>query len=94
MREVLQDWRTLLKETVKQPTHVRELVAGEASYKGTLDTFGKGVGRVWVPGTKRLAPIVWRYPWSQEICDRLVIEEKTGGDITNSDLKMAVEVLG
>ena len=47
-----------------------------------------------MPGTKSLAPIVLRWKWPQEIRDALVIFDNPKGTITNSDLKMAAEVLG
>ena len=81
VKVALQDWRQLLRESTKEPTHVKELVAGEASYKGTLDASGEGAGGVWVPGTKELAPIVWWYKWPQEVWDRLVSERNPTGDI-------------
>ena len=40
-----------------------------------------------------MAPIVWRVPWSDEVRERLVTFENPTGDITNSDLDMAVELL-
>ena len=46
-----------------------------------------------MPGTKELAPIIWRYQWPQEGRDRLVSDKNPTGDITNSDLEMAAEVL-
>ena len=74
---------------------MRELVPEPASYKGTLDAAGAwGAGGVWVPGTKALAPIVWRVQWPKEVLNRLVTEDNPDGDITNSDLEMADEVLG
>ena len=95
VRRALQDWATLIREAAAEPTHVKELVPGPASYKGTLDAAGAwGAGGVWVPGTKDLAPIVWRVQWPKEVLDRLVTEDNPDGDITNSDLEMAAEVLG
>ena len=41
-----------------------------------------------------MAPIVWRVPWPPEIRARLVTFNNPTGDITNSDLEMAAEVLG
>ena len=81
-------------EAGKEPTHCKELVPGEPEYKGTLDASGEGAGGVWLPGTKELAPIVWRVQWPKEVRDRLVTFENPEGDITNSDLEMAAEVLG
>ena len=40
VRRALQDWATLIREAAAEPTHVRELVPGPASYKGTLDAAG------------------------------------------------------
>ena len=54
-RRALGDWSELLKEAAAEPTHVEELVAGEADYKGTLDASGEGAGGVWLPGAKALA---------------------------------------
>ena len=94
VRVALQDWKQLIREAAKEPTHVKELVSGEADYKGTLDASGKGAGGIWISGNKLLAPIVWRVEWPQEIRDRLVTFDNPGGDITNSDLEMAAELLG
>ena len=58
---------SIVTEAGQQPTHVRELVVGDAAYKGTLDASGEGAGGVWLPGTKPLAPIVWRWKWPQEV---------------------------
>ena len=58
--QAMKDWDQLIKEAAGEPTHVRELAVGEAAYKGTLDASGEGAGGVWLPGTKPLAPVVWR----------------------------------
>ncbi|KAL7530548.1 hypothetical protein ACHAWF_007729 [Thalassiosira exigua] len=94
-RRALEDWGQLIRESMREPTHVNELVPGEADYKGTLDASGEGAGGVWLPANKELAPIVWRLKWPQEVVDRLVTGDNPDGDIdTNSDLEMAAEVLG
>ena len=92
--EALRDWKQLIREAAKQPTHVNELVAGEADYIAAVDASGEGAGGVWLPGARELAPIVWRVRWPQEVRDRLVTADNRNGDITNSDLEMAAEVLG
>ncbi|KAL7522296.1 hypothetical protein ACHAWF_000302, partial [Thalassiosira exigua] len=84
----------LIREAAAEPMHVKELIPGPPTYKGTLDASGEGVGRVWVPGEKSLAPIVWRLHWPDEVVRRLVTFDNPDGDITNSDLEMAAEVLG
>ena len=55
----MNDWGKLIKEIARESTHVKELVVGEASYKGTLYASGEGTGGVWLPETKALAPVVW-----------------------------------
>ena len=92
--QAMRDLGQLIKEAGTQPTHVKELVVGDAAYKGTLDASGGGAGGVWLPGTKALAPIVWRWEWPQEIRDALITFENPNGTITNSDLEMAAELLG
>ena len=73
---------------------MNELVTGEADYKATLDVSVEVAGGVWIPGTKSLAPIIWRIKWPDEVRRRIVTLAKPTGDITNSDLEMAAEVLG
>ena len=90
----MKDWGQLIKEAAREPTHVNELVVGEASYKGTLDASGEGAGGPWLPGTKPLAPVVGRVEWPQEVKDALVTWENPNGKITNSDVEMAAELLG
>ena len=90
----LRDWGQLIREAAAAPTHVNELVAGVADYKGTLDASGEGAGGVWLPGRRQLAPIVWRVRWPKEVRERLVTFANPDGDITNSDLEMAAELLG
>ena len=73
---------------------MKELVSNEADYKGTLDASGEGAGGIWISGNKLMAPIVWRVEWPREVRDRLVTFDNPKGDITNSDLEMAAELLG
>ena len=93
-RQALQDWGQLIREAAREPTHVNELIAGVPDYKGTLDASGEGAGGVWIPGSKAMAPVVWRVEWPDDIVARLVTQDNPDGDITNSDLEMAAEVLG
>ena len=65
---------------------MNELVPGEADYKATLISSGEGAGGVCIPGTKSLAPIVWRIKWTDEVRRRLVNFANPTGNITNSDL--------
>ena len=90
----MKDWGQLINEATRESTHVKELVVGKAACKGTLDASGEGAGCVWLPGTKSLAPVVWRVEWPQEIKDALVTWENPNGKTTNSDPEMAAELLG
>ena len=90
----LRDWGQLIQEAAIEPTHVNELVSGTPDWKAALDASGEGAGGVWIPGNKSIAPIVWRVKWPREVVDRLVTDKNPAGDITNSDLEMAAEVLG
>ena len=74
------------------PFYVQD--TSEFSRAVTLDASGEGAGGVWVSGLQSIAPIVWRLEWPQEMRDRLVTFANPSGDITNSDLEMAAEVLG
>ena len=74
--QAMKDWGQLIKEATREPTHVKELVVGDASYKGTLDASGEGAGGMWLPGTKALAPVVWRVEWPQDIKDALITWDK------------------
>ena len=73
---------------------MKELVPGEADYKANLDTSYKGARGVRTLGTKDLAPIVWRIKWPDKVRRRFVTFTNTTGDIKNSDLRMAAEVMG
>ena len=55
-RQAMKDWGQLIKEAAREPTNVKELLVGEAAYKGTLDASGEGAGGVGLPGTKPMAP--------------------------------------
>lgn len=46
VKQAVKDWGQLIKEACKEPTHVKELVMGDATYKGTLDASGEGAGGV------------------------------------------------
>ena len=61
---------------------------------GTLDASGEGAGGVWLPGRRDLAPTVWQVEWPSHVKERLVSFDNPEGDLTNSDLEMAAELLG
>ena len=63
VKQALNDWRQLLREASREPTHAKELVAGALAYKGMLDACKEGAGGVWIPAERSLAPTVLRYDW-------------------------------
>ena len=91
----MKDLGQLIKEATREPTHVKELVMGEES------SLQRNAGCLWrksrrrvASRQKKLAPVVWRVAWPQEVKDALVTWENPNGTTTNSDLEMAAELLG
>ena len=93
-RHNLADWKQFIREAGSEPTHVRELVQAEADIVKTLGASSEGAGGVWLLGEIPFEPTVWSVEWPQDIRNRLVTQDNPEGDINNSDLEMAAEVLG
>jgi hypothetical protein len=89
LRATLSDFRTLIRHLGNRPTHCRELIVEDPGFVGYCDASKLGAGGVWLSGTLRLAPVVWRVIWPQDIRDNVVSFENPTGRITNSDLEMA-----
>ena len=85
----LRDWRSIFKEALKTPTHVRQLVRGEPNIAGIVDASGEGVGGVIFGMTDDIVPTVFRFQWPEEVTQQLQTEANPSGTITNSDLEMA-----
>jgi hypothetical protein len=64
-------------------------VVDNPGYLGYCDASKLGAGGVWLLGTRKLSPIVWRVEWSKDIRRSVVSFENPNGTITNSDLEMA-----
>eukprot|EP00978_Attheya_sp_CCMP212_P022026 scaffold65090_cov43-Attheya_sp.AAC.1 len=77
----LNDWRYLLQVANIEPTHCKELVPGDPGYIGYCDAAKRGMGGVWLSGTKQIFQ------------QRLVSWSNPKGDITNSDLEMAAHLM-
>ena len=93
LRLALNDWRYLLRVANVEPTHCKELVPGDPGFIGYCDAAKRGMGGVWLSGTKEIEPFVWEVPFPQEIQKRLVSWSNPKGDITNSDLEMAAHLM-
>jgi hypothetical protein len=44
---------------------------------------------VWLSGTRKLSPVVWRVEWPHDVRNNVVSFDNPTGTITNSDLEMA-----
>ncbi len=89
LKQALLDWKTLLRQISKRPTHVLELAPTLPAYIGFVDACKTGIGGVWFSGTKHIQPTVWRLPLPPDIAARLVSADNPEGDITINDLEMA-----
>ncbi len=90
VRQALEDWKTIINEIAARPTHVLELMQGDADYIGYVDACKTGVGGVWLSGNKHLAhPVVWHLEWPDDIKNNLISADNPNGLITINDLEMA-----
>jgi hypothetical protein len=93
LRLALNDWRYLIRVANIEPTHCKELIPGDPEYIGYCDAAKRGMGGVWLSGTKELEPFVWDVPFPEDIRKRFVSWSNPTGDITNSDLEMAAHLM-
>jgi hypothetical protein len=94
LRNALLDFKFLLSDLAKRPTHVAELVRGEPNMVQFVDAAKRGAGGVLFGHTRQLPPTVWTVQFPLDIQNRVVSQSNPTGDITNSDLELAVVVLG
>jgi hypothetical protein len=87
--EAIRDIRTILRETIIQPTLCKDLVVGWPDYIGIVDASSHGVGGVVLGELSGLPPTVFRLQWPLDITNNLVSFTNPRGSITNSDLEMA-----
>ena len=72
-----------------RPSHVKELTKRmEHAFRGFVDASKWGVGGVWFPGTKPLAPFVWFEAWEDDIKANFVSPENPNDTITISHLEL------
>ena len=87
------DFTYIMNHIAAQPSKARNLVPNMPSFVGPHDASKLGAGGVWYGGTKRLPPTVWRVEWPKEVKDSLISEHNLKGQITNSDLELAGQIL-
>jgi hypothetical protein len=93
VRAALKDLISLMKMLSTCPTHVTELVADMPHYAGYHDAAAEGAGGVWLLLTDEMPPSVWREAFPHDITTNVISDDNPAGSITNSDLKLAAEVL-
>ena len=89
VRDLLTDWTALIHQAGSRPTHVKELVEHDPSYRGFVDASKWGVGGVWFGGTQNVEPFVWFLPWPPDIRNNFCSSQNPDGAITISDLELA-----
>jgi hypothetical protein len=91
----LRDFAWLVDDVGARPTKVDELVPNSnPSTRSACDALGKGQDDVHFfrlpDGT--MLPLLWRSRWSRHITARLVSSSNPQGNITNSELELAVSI--
>ena len=89
LAETLKDWKIIIKEIAKIPTHVLQLVDGYPDFLGYSDACKRGCGGIWMGITEDIGYVVWRVEFPQDIQDALVTWSNLDGTITISDLELA-----
>ena len=78
LSEGVQDCRTLLRESIAEPTQCKELVQGWPDYTGVKDTSKHGIGGVIVGESKACIPNVFRLEWPADIKANIVFGSRIG----------------
>jgi hypothetical protein len=91
--EALRDIRTLLWESICEPTLCKTLVNGWPGYVAIVDASKHGVGIVVIGEALPCVPTVCRVQWPDCIKKAIVSESNPDGTITNSDLESAGALL-
>lgn len=94
LRATLKDWKVLIQQLAKFPTHVKLLMADHPDYIQYTDACGLGAGGIIVSGNKTIHPIVWQFEWPEEIKKELITDKNPEGSLTINDLELAGIVLG
>ena len=91
VRRALEDLILLLHLLGLRPTHVREPDMPHHAYYH--DAAAEGAGGVWFSLCDDTPPSVWREKFPDDIAREVVSVDTPNGRLTNSDLKLATEVL-
>jgi hypothetical protein len=93
VRRALEDLITLMHLLSSRPTHLRKLVPDMPHHAGYHDAAAEGAGGVWFPLCDDTPPVVWREEFPEDIAREVVLVDMPKGQLTNSDLELAAEVL-
>ena len=101
VHQALDDFRWMYSEVSSRPTRIAELIPLLPSALGFHDASGTGAGGVWftgdtlVPrkGTVPGAPLIWRFPWPEDISSDLVTDSNPTGSITIASLELGGGVI-
>ncbi len=94
LKQILSDWKVLVKILASTPTPVQLLVTDYPNYIQYTDACKLGAGGVITPGIDAFFYYVWQYEWPQDIQDMLVSWQNPNGTLTINDLELAGMVLG
>ena len=93
MQQTLKDWRTIINQVSKIPTHVLQIVDGMPDYLGYCDACKKGCGGVWMGITEDIGHLVWQYEFPQDLQDNLCTAQNPKGIYTMNDLELIGHIL-
>jgi hypothetical protein len=93
VRAALKDLCTLLRILASRPTHVWELVPDMPHYVGYHDAAAERAGGVWFSLVDNMPPVVWQAAFPHDIASEVVSDGNPEGRLTNSNLKLAAEVM-
>lgn len=95
IKAALQDWKPLIRDLAKHPTHVALLVHKDPQIIQYTDACGLGAGGIIIGGTEELEqPILWQFEWPEEVRTELITEKNPHGSLTINDLELAGILLG
>ncbi len=93
VRAALKDLCTLLRILASRPNHVRELVPDMPHYVGYHNAAAEGAGGVWFSFMDNMPPVVWQAAFLHDVASKVVSDGNPEGRLTNSNLKLAAEVM-
>ena len=89
----IDDWKTLIAQTVARSTHLDEIFCREPIHLGFCKASGIGAGGVSLDTSRSVSSIVWRHPCPTDIIMVLISDKDPGRTLTNSDLNISALIL-